>query len=237
MPRRLVHRLRLAADPLRQAAAIDVLEREIGQPFVLADLVDLHDVRVLQTGDRLGLGVEPGQLLRPGVCAGQHHLQGDDAVQLRLPRLVDDAHAAAAQLGQDRIALDLRPRAAAEPAFRRRKARNRIDRGIEARPARPRNGVDGGVESGACVAGNRMNRGIEAHSRRAGNRIDVHSQARRRLQFDRRQRLSREIAANGLSAPAGGVAERGGFVGGGLIDGRNCLTAAPGAASSAGAIV
>ena len=61
-------------------------------------------------GDRLGLGAEAGQLLRAGIRAGQDHLQGDDAVQAELPRLVDDAHAAVAQHFQDLVAGDLRQR-------------------------------------------------------------------------------------------------------------------------------
>ena len=89
---------------LVEAAAVDELQREEGQAVVLADLVDLHDVRVLQAGDGLGLGPEAGQLLGAGVVAGQDHLQGDDAVERELPGLVDDAHAAAAQLAQDFVA-------------------------------------------------------------------------------------------------------------------------------------
>ena len=68
---------------------------------MLADLVDLHDVGVLQPGDGLGLGAEAGQLLpSPACAAGQDHLEGDEAVEPDLPGLVDDAHAAAAQLAQ-----------------------------------------------------------------------------------------------------------------------------------------
>ena len=48
---------------------------------MLADLVDLHDVRVLQPGDRLGLGAEARELRRPGVGAGEDHLEGDEAVR------------------------------------------------------------------------------------------------------------------------------------------------------------
>ena len=41
-----------------------------------------------------------------GVAAGQDHLEGDDAVEPELAGLVDDAHAAAAQLAQDLVAGD-----------------------------------------------------------------------------------------------------------------------------------
>ena len=44
-----------------QAAALDELQRKVRPAVVLADLVDLHDVRVLQPGHRLRLGAEAGQ--------------------------------------------------------------------------------------------------------------------------------------------------------------------------------
>ena len=78
-----------------------------GRPVVLADLVDLDDVGVLQAGDGLGLGPEAAGGLGPGVLAGQDHLEGDEAVEPDLPGLVDDAHAAAAQLAEDLVAGDL----------------------------------------------------------------------------------------------------------------------------------
>ena len=71
---------------------------------MLADVVDLDDVGVLEPGDGLGLGEEAGGGLGAGVRAGQDHLQGDGAVEPDLAGLVDDAHAAAAQLAQDLVA-------------------------------------------------------------------------------------------------------------------------------------
>ena len=43
-----------------------------------------------------------------GMGPGQDHLQGAGAVQADLPGLVDHAHAAAAQLAQDLVAVDRR---------------------------------------------------------------------------------------------------------------------------------
>jgi hypothetical protein len=62
---------RRAAQPLLQVAPLDVLQRQVGQwPAVrrlpLAHLVDLDDGRVVQSGDRLGLRLEPGQGVPPG---------------------------------------------------------------------------------------------------------------------------------------------------------------------------
>ena len=53
----LLNRLRLAIDPLRKAAAIDELQRKIGQSLMLADLVNLDDIRLLKMGDRFRLGL------------------------------------------------------------------------------------------------------------------------------------------------------------------------------------
>ena len=92
---------------------------------MLADLVDLHDVRVLQLGHRLRLGAEAGQLLRAGVVARQDHLQGDDPVQLHLPGLVDHAHAAAAQLAEDLVAGHDGPRRGTRPGPVARESRPR----------------------------------------------------------------------------------------------------------------
>jgi hypothetical protein len=97
-------RLRHAVEVLGQAAAVEVLQREERETVVLADLVDLHNVGMVQPGHRLGLGAEAGQVFRLGLGAGQDHLQGDEALELRLPRLVDHAHAAAAEQAQHLIA-------------------------------------------------------------------------------------------------------------------------------------
>jgi hypothetical protein len=71
---------------------------------LFAECVDLDNVGVVQTGDGLRLGEEPTGLLRPGVVACQDHLQGDEAVEPNLTGLVNDAHAAAAQLAKELIA-------------------------------------------------------------------------------------------------------------------------------------
>jgi hypothetical protein len=68
--------------------------------------MDLHDVGVLQPGDGLRLGLEARQLRLAGMGTGQYHLQGHGAAQPGLPRLVDNAHAAAAQRAQHLVARD-----------------------------------------------------------------------------------------------------------------------------------
>src|SRR5262249_28832755 len=86
---------------LVQAAAGAVFQGEEGQALVLADLVDLDDVRVLQPSDGLGFGLEPRQLIPGGSGARPDHLQGHQAAGPELAGLVNDAHTTVAQLGQD----------------------------------------------------------------------------------------------------------------------------------------
>ena len=51
----------LPAEACAPAAALDELQREVRRLAVLADLVDLHDVGVLQPGDGLGLAAEAAE--------------------------------------------------------------------------------------------------------------------------------------------------------------------------------
>ena len=92
---------RALGDPLVEAASLDVLERKIRPTFVLAGLVNLHDVGMKQLGDGFRLGAKPRQAHLTDMRSGQDHLQRDQALQPAVPRLVDDAHAAAAELFQD----------------------------------------------------------------------------------------------------------------------------------------
>jgi hypothetical protein len=70
---------------------------------VLADLVDGHDVRVVQVGDVLGLAAEAAHLLLGGQFPRLDHLQRHDPVGGHLPGLVDHAHATVAHLLQQLI--------------------------------------------------------------------------------------------------------------------------------------
>ena len=77
---------------------------------MFADIVNLHDMGVLQPCDGLRLSAEAFQVIRRGIMACQNHLQGDDAIELKLPGLVHNAHAAAAQDAQNLVAGDRRQR-------------------------------------------------------------------------------------------------------------------------------
>ena len=83
-----------------------ILQRKVRRPSASPMSMDLDDVRVLQLGRWPRPRQEADRRRRLGVDAGQDHLQGTGAVQPDLPGLVDDAHAAAAQLAQDLVAGD-----------------------------------------------------------------------------------------------------------------------------------
>ncbi len=67
--------------------------------FVLAPGVNRDDAGVDQLGGRPSLDNEPVQV---GLFA-EHHLESDEPPRLPLSRLVDDAHAAAAQFPQQLV--------------------------------------------------------------------------------------------------------------------------------------
>jgi hypothetical protein len=104
---------------LGQAAALDILQRAVGaaeraaeRAGPRADLEDLHDVRMLQPGDRLRLAMEARQLLGIGKGTAQDHLQSHEAIELDVAGLEDDPHAAPSQLPQHLVPLHVRQRRA-----------------------------------------------------------------------------------------------------------------------------
>jgi hypothetical protein len=99
---RLGRRERPAApDSLGQGAAGEVLHGQVGVAAGLAEREHPHDVRVLQRRDRLRLDQESRAQRRVGEGSGDEHLQRHGPVEADLRRLVDDAHAAAAQFALD----------------------------------------------------------------------------------------------------------------------------------------
>jgi hypothetical protein len=103
-PGRRPRRLWRPLEVLSQTATRHELQDEIRPARGLADVVDLNNVRMLQASDHLGFGAETGQVLRADVGSGQDHLHRHRALQGELPGLIDDAHAAAAQLPQHFVA-------------------------------------------------------------------------------------------------------------------------------------
>ena len=99
-------RLGRAAQLLLEAAALEQFQGKVGLAVVVADLVDLDEVGVLKLGHRPRLGQEPRQVhvSRGQVPARPDHLQGHQALELKVAGLVDDAHAPLAQLAEDLVA-------------------------------------------------------------------------------------------------------------------------------------
>ena len=91
---------------LSQAESLDEGHREIGLPLAMSGFEDRNDAGMLQSRRRFGFGLESLQVLRRGELSGQNHLQRHDAIQPHVPRLVHNAHAAAAQLALNFVIAD-----------------------------------------------------------------------------------------------------------------------------------
>ncbi len=78
----------------RQVPALDELHAEVMVPFVLADLVDRHDVRVIEVRRGLRLQAEPLQVVGGREPARSHHLERHHAVEADLASLENDPHPA-----------------------------------------------------------------------------------------------------------------------------------------------
>jgi hypothetical protein len=61
---------------------------------------------VIEAGDRFGLGLETGEFDFARVAAGEGDFDGDVSLELQVVAVVDDAHAAAAELGEDLVGGD-----------------------------------------------------------------------------------------------------------------------------------
>jgi len=98
------HRVLLAAESLYlledfiQRLSLDELHGIVMHALVLADPVDLHDVRVMQAGRGPCLAPEPFQVSWWRQAVEGEHLEGHVPAQRFLHGLVDHAHAAAAHL-------------------------------------------------------------------------------------------------------------------------------------------
>ena len=112
--------LRCPRDPLVETAPFHVFERQVINAVLTAHFMDLHDVRVLESGHGFRLVAKAGDLLGGGVDAMPDDLQGHQAFQAGLLRQVDDAHAAVSQLADHGVLADVGRQGAgsvpAEPA-------------------------------------------------------------------------------------------------------------------------
>src|SRR5688572_11165418 len=90
---RLVDRRGTARHALGQVLARHELEREIQRVAVSVETVDLPDVRMIERSEDLGLALEPAQAVHVGSEGIGQELEGDFALEARVPRAVDHAHA------------------------------------------------------------------------------------------------------------------------------------------------
>jgi hypothetical protein len=106
---RLFRRQGASREALLQGAAGDKFHDAERPALMLADLEYLHDIGMLQAGNRLGLRAEARQGLRVSGRPWGDHLERHQAAELALARLVDDAHAAPAQFLQDFVTGNVEP--------------------------------------------------------------------------------------------------------------------------------
>ena len=103
----LAPRTLAGAQPPAQRLALHEFHDEVDLALELADLVHADDVGVGEPGHRLGLAVQAGAS-EAVALRGPQQLDGDLAVELVVVGRVDDAHAALADLLQDREVADPR---------------------------------------------------------------------------------------------------------------------------------
>ena len=100
-PQRLADGRRAALEQRPQRATLHQLHRDEDRVTVLAHLVDRGDRRVAHGRRRLRLAQEALAPPRVADEIGRQHLQGDGPAQVLVLGLVDEAHPALADLGQD----------------------------------------------------------------------------------------------------------------------------------------
>src|SRR5512132_2779400 len=92
---------------LAQSSPIHVLHRDKIQTIVLADFVDMGNVRMVEGRGGLGLLHETKHALATGCQLSWQDFQRNVAIKLKVLRQVDFTHPALAQLGQNLVAAKL----------------------------------------------------------------------------------------------------------------------------------
>ena len=93
---------------LGQARPFDQLHAEIRPVLVFPDLVDRHNVRVVEVRRQLSLPQEPFALLEAGHRARLDHLERNQSLQSLMPGAVDDTHPAPGNFLDQFITADAR---------------------------------------------------------------------------------------------------------------------------------
>src|SRR5262249_22528742 len=88
---------------LGQAAVLDQFHAEITLALVLANLVDGHNVRMVETGGCLSFGTKALHFGWSRQVAGQNHLKRHQPVQTHLSRPINHPHAATCDFPQQLV--------------------------------------------------------------------------------------------------------------------------------------
>ena len=100
---RLVQGQRSSAEALGQGLALQVFHHQEQGALVPSHVVQRADVRVIQPGDGARLAFETRRAVRVRPHLAAQHLDRDHAIQTAVARLVDLAHAAGPQEGEDLV--------------------------------------------------------------------------------------------------------------------------------------
>ena len=73
-------------ETLGKRPAVDEFHREIRPAVEIADIMNLHDVRIVQGGNGAGFAHEARELHRAGVFARAEHFHGHRAIELEMAR-------------------------------------------------------------------------------------------------------------------------------------------------------
>src|SRR5580704_1914840 len=83
--RRLTDRLRGTRQLLRQAASLNEFHREVGSALSVPNLVNLHDIRMVQASRGSRFAHEALEFLWPGEGTSQQHLHRDGPIEPQVP--------------------------------------------------------------------------------------------------------------------------------------------------------
>ncbi len=103
---RAPERQAFAADERVQRVALDAFHGDEADAVGFRDVVDRDDVGVVQGGSGPGFAHEPPAALRVRHLVGGQDLEGHQAIQVFVARLVDRAHPAFADLPEDGVVGD-----------------------------------------------------------------------------------------------------------------------------------
>ena len=105
-PRVAMRDLAQTTDVLEHALhpdADDALHRVIADPVLLAVVEDGHDVRVVQLGRRAGFGLKSAHIVEFATISRVHDLERHAGLERLVLGLIDDPHAAASKLAEQRV--------------------------------------------------------------------------------------------------------------------------------------